>query len=276
MREPSIHTSRQVIKKFLEVNEHINNGNLVDFMVFCRKYSLDHRSLNVTTKKQEKKATKRVSGSIGDANMVADIIYSTRVKLKHIGVSKVKQTDPQWGQIKELTNTINEFCNQFGLDKRKGYIDFIGLGIKLFTTTNRPNFSFLLKWFNEKADWVVTEYEAGLEIKEDEYPVQTDYIHDIYCNKISSMTGIPTFYKRDTAQFVHFVRARQQADKDDVDYNVYIDAQFEALAFVNGVPKPDALYGDKAKERLVRYMSQNNLYIKKTKATSNVDYSKFK
>lgn len=246
-------------------------------MIFCRSHSLDHRSLNVTTKKQEEKATKRVSGSIGDANMVAEIIYSTRVRLKHIGVTKIKQTDPQWGQIKELTNTINEFCNQFDLPKRRGYIEFITWGVKLFMSTKRPNFSFLIKWFNEKADWIVNEYTSSIEISQDKQPIDTTIIHDLYCNRVSSMTGINTFYRMSDPQYVHFLRAKEDALKHNVDYEIYIEAQFEALAFCNGVPKPEDLYGDKARERLVRYMSQNNLIIKKpSQDTVGVDWSKFK
>lgn len=277
MREPSIHTSRQAIKKYLQKNNEINMDNLNDFMRFCRKYSLDHRSVYITTKRQEDKISKRVKGSIGDANLATEIIYSTRIKLKHIGVTKIKQTDPQWGQIKELTNTINDFCNQFELPKRKGYIEFISWGVKLFMTTKRPNFSFLIKWFNEKADWIVNEYESSIEIKKDPTPIDTTYIHDIYCNQVSSMTGINTFYKPDSPEYVHFVRAKEKAQQHDVDYEVYIDAQFEALAFCNGVPKPEDLYGSKARERLVRYLSKNNLIVKKKSSTNDeVDWSKFK
>lgn len=277
MREPSIHISRSAIIKFIQDNSSITGQNLDEFMKFSRKHSLDHRSLLSNNKKTQDKAQKRVKGSIGDAQMIADIIYSTRISLKHIGVTKIKQSDPQWGQLKELIPIINEFCNQNKLTKRQGYIEYISMGIKLFQSGRKPNYGFFIKWLAEKVDWVTNEYNSIQLLKGDKTPDDTKLIHDIYCAKVIEMTGIHNNYSKDPTQYTNFIEAKLFADNLDVDYEVFIEAQFEALAFCNGIPKITDLYGEKAKERLIRYMSANNLFIEnKGSMKSKVDWSQFK
>lgn len=277
MREPSIHISRSAIEKFLQENTYITPQNLEEFMVFGRKYSLDHRSLAATNKKIQEKAQRRVKGSIGDAQLIADLLYSTRIKMKHIGVTKIKQSDIQWTQIKELTLVINEFCNQNQLSKRKGYIEYITLGLKLFQSTKRPNYVFVLKWLNEKADWITEEYKSIKSMKLDDTPEDTRLVHDLYNQRVIEMTGIQNNYSKDPTQYKHFIESKKYIDAMDVDYEVFIDAQFDSLAFCNGIPKISDLYGDKAKERLIRYMSTNNLYLEnQTRTKPKVDWSQFK
>ena len=131
-REPSIHISRsklyQLIVKYIGEDLGGNNpksheyGGLdllkrVDYiMIEARQSSLDHRSIVGENKKVQTQAVRRASGSIGDANLLADIIYSTRIQLKHIGVTKIKQTDLQWASVKELVPVVNEFCQKFGFE----------------------------------------------------------------------------------------------------------------------------------------------------------------
>ena len=83
----------------------------------ARGYSLDHRSVFTNNKKQAQKVTNRTSSSIKDTNLLADIIYSSRIKLKHVGVTKIKQTDNQWVQLKQLVPIIEEFCSNIILRK---------------------------------------------------------------------------------------------------------------------------------------------------------------
>ena len=73
-------------------------------------------------KKNQKILSRRTQSTVGNANMLADIIYSVRIKLKHVGVTKIKQTDNQWAQIRELVPIIDEFCSYY-----KSFIKSAGL-----------------------------------------------------------------------------------------------------------------------------------------------------
>ena len=46
---------------------------------------------------------------------------------------------------------------------------------------------------------------------------------------------------------------------DEKDWNVFqfLDAQFEALAWCNGLPEPSQMYNDKAIERYNKYLYKN-------------------
>ena len=59
------------------------------------------------------------------------------------------------------------------------------------------------------------------------------------------------------------------------DYETYIEAQFEALSFCNGIPKIEDLYGDKANQRLLTYVPKYNIPLKTHKVEEDV-WNKFK
>lgn len=143
-REPSIHISKTLFYKLWNEMGGMISEEFVDkFFTKARQYSLDHRSVVGENKKVQTQAVRRASGSIGDANLLADIIYSTRIQLKHIGVTKIKQTDLQWASVKELVPVVNEFCQKFGFEPRQGYIEFVTTGIKLMSQAKRVNYNFL-------------------------------------------------------------------------------------------------------------------------------------
>ena len=146
-REPSIHISKSLFRKLWnEIGDKVSEEFVDKFFTRARQYSLDHRSVVGENKPIRKKAISRTSGSIGDANLLADIIYSTRIQLKHIGVTKIKQTDLQWASIKELVPVVNEFCQKYGFEPRQGYIEFVTTGLKLMAQAKRVNYNFCANW----------------------------------------------------------------------------------------------------------------------------------
>lgn len=149
------------------------------FFTRARQYSLDHRSVIGDNKPVRKKAISRTSSSIGDANLLADIIYSTRIQLKHIGVTKIKQTDLQWASIKELVPVVNEFCQKYGFEPRQGYIEFVTTGLKLMAQAKRVNYNFCANWLHQRVNWIIEIYDSEIEVKEDKYP---EYTREVYEN----------------------------------------------------------------------------------------------
>ena len=89
-REPSIHISKTLFRKlWKEMGGRVSEEFVDEFFTKARQYSLDHRSVVGEDKRVQTQAVRRASGSIGDANLLADIIYSTIVQLRHIGVTKI-------------------------------------------------------------------------------------------------------------------------------------------------------------------------------------------
>lgn len=57
---------------------------------------------------------------------------------------------------------------------------------------------------------------------------------------------------------------------------LYMNAQFDGLAFTGGIPFPSQFVGDKAVERLYRYMKKNGVSAKKPKSMSWLNLDRLK
>lgn len=264
MREPSIHITKSTFIKLLKKMPPENNLSWVDKLFeAARGNSVDHRSLLVTNKKKAERVIQRVSQPTAEANMLADIIYSSRVKLKHVGAIKIKQSDNQWASVKQLVEVVNQFCEAFNMSQRDGYIKFTEVGLKLMANSRKVNYNYTASWMLQKASWIVSTYKAQKEIEEDTDRRGTQEILDIYKAKVLGITGLPVIITpNDTPQdYTCFIHAREAADKLKVDYETYIDAQFDALSFCNGIPKKEDLGGTKGYDRLIQYLSHNKINL---------------
>lgn len=261
MRKPSIHIDIDTFTSIVKRLGKVDVSNIEAFFVIARKHSLDHRSITITNNKLKKEVQKVVQSSKGDASLMADILYATRIKLKHRGVKRIGPDDRDWAQVKSLANTANQFCDEFGLETREGFIKYVEIGLNKI-----QSFRAYLSKLNNMYETISREYEAGLNMKEDDNKEATLELHDIFVNKIADRTGLYESFKDKPDKMVSFYKARLMCDELDVDYETFIDAQFASLEWCNGLPSPESLYSDKAKERLNKYLYQNNTSIKpKTK-----------
>ena len=129
----------------------------------------------------------------------------------------------------------------------------------------------------QKVDWILNKFESDKLLAEDEFPEETTKMHDIYVSLIAEKTGIWNNYKGDPLQYVNFYWAKQLANQLNVDYETFIEAQFNALDFCNGIPKLEDLGNDKAKQRLTQYLSKNGLEVKEeSKMVSDDVWKDFK
>lgn len=276
MRIASLHILKTDLEKIIQKVGPITLDNLEEVMRIGRSISIENRSLQLTESKKGKESQRRLTGNVGDANMLADIIYSVRIKLKHVGVTKIKQTDSQWANIKELTQVINDFCEANNLEKRIGYIKFITIGIKLLASSNKPNYSYCAKWLTQKASWVISEYENTQLLENDTNKDGTKELYNSYITEVAERTGIYNYFSEDTTKMVCMLKARELSDKYNADYETFIRAQFTALEFCGGIPRPQDLYGEKASERLIKYVGTNGISLESHKEKNQVDWNKFK
>lgn len=277
MRQPSIHVTKDVFTKLINqfFSGDIKQSHIDELFRQARGYSLDNRSISVSASKY-KKISKHVEGSISDANLAADIIYSLRIKLHHLGVTKIKQSDPAWGQIRQLTPTLNQFCESHKFSKREGYITFIELGLKLMARNKRPNYGYTASWILNHAQFIEENYDSLESVKNDQYPQQTELLMSCYQTKVLEITGLSIDYKKNPQDYICFVKARELCDKLSVDYDTFIEAQFDALAFCNGIPNLADLSNEKSEQRLAKYISKNGLVIKPKSKLSETDWDNFK
>ncbi len=274
-RVPSIHIRKDDLIKVIEKHGEIGLDNLDIIMAECRKFSLESRSLYIDTKLEQDKVGKRLDSPTGDSNLLSDIIYAVRIKLKHIGVTKIRQGDNQWAPLKGLVSVVNEYCESRDFEKKEGYTKFVTMGLELLLKSKKkPNYGFICTNLLQMADTIIWELDAKEMIKNDDLPEATSLLHDTYVNMVAERTGIYQKYINIPNDYINFIKAREVADELSLDYNDYIFCHFKYLEFCGGIPKLTDLHGENAKKRIIPYISEAPGSKKNHKP--KVDWSAFK
>lgn len=248
MREPSIHITKSQFEEILNTLE-VDNFPVEAFFVIARKEAINHRAVLVSNNKNTKRVKNILLASKGDAALVADILYATRIKLKHRGVRKIRETEPRnWAVCKKIAELCNQFCEDFQLDTREGFIKYIELGIKKMD----GNYNNLLNRLSSMSEKISDLYSATLEMEDDSGNAKA--IHDYFIKRVADVTGIYESFVNQPDKYIHFVRLDKFLSEKGWDPTQFIDAQFESLAWCNGLPEPSQMYNDKAIERYNKYL----------------------
>lgn len=251
-RSPSIHITKSQFEEILNTLE-VDNFPVEAFFVIARKEAINHRAVLVSNNKNTKRVNNILLASKGDAALVADILYATRIKLKHRGVRKINESNSrEWANCKKLAEICNTFCEDFKLDTREGFIKYIETGLKRMT-----DYRNVMQRLISMQDNITNQIDAEIELKEDKDPGFTKDIHDEFIKRVASVTGIYESYEHQPEKYVHFLRIHNLMDEKDWNVFQFLDAQFEALAWCNGLPEPSQMYNDKAIERYNKYLYKN-------------------
>lgn len=252
MREPSIHITKSQFEEILNTLE-VDNFPVEAFFVIARKEAINHRAVLVSNNKNTKRVKNILLASKGDAALVADILYATRIKLKHRGVRKINESNSrEWANCKKLAEICNTFCEDFKFDTREGFIKYIEIGLKRMT-----DYRNLMQRLISMQDNLTNQVSAEMELAEDNDPGYTKDIHNYFIKKIANATGIYESYENQPEKYVHFMRLGKLMSEKGWNSIWFIDAQFESLAWCNGLPEPSQMYNEKAIERYNKYLYKN-------------------
>lgn len=251
-RSPSIHITKSQFEEILNTLE-VDNFPVEAFFVIARKEAINHRAVLVSNNKNTKRVNNILLASKGDAALVADILYATRIKLKHRGVRKINESNSrEWANCKKLAEICNTFCEDFKFDTREGFIRYIETGLKRMT-----DYRNVMQRLLSMQENITNQIDAEIELKGDKDPGFTKDIHDEFIKRVASVTGIYESYEHQPEKYVHFLRIHNLMDEKDWNVFQFLDAQFEALAWCNGLPEPSQMYNDKAIERYNKYLYKN-------------------
>lgn len=253
MRDPSIHITKHQFEKILSQLE-VYNFPIDAFFVIARKEAINTRVVVVTNNKTTKKVSNILLASKGDAALVADILYATRIKLKHRGVRKINESNSrEWANCKKLAEICNTFCEDFKFDTREGFIKYIEIGLKRMT-----DYRNLMQRLISMQDNITNQVSAEMELSSLDRSEFEEVIRikDYYFKKVASATGIYDGVDN-PEKLIHFLRLKTFLGERGWDYMKFIDAQFESLAWCNGLPEPNQMYNEKAIERYNKYLYKN-------------------
>lgn len=258
-REPSLHITRSRLIKILASCQIEGHKDLADIiMKRGANHSIQNRSIIITNDKIKRDMARIVKSSTGDSKLMNNLIYHIRRnKLRQKGASKIKTSNKQqWTYLNELSSKCIDFCNDFELDKKEGFISYLEIGLPKISSPRN-----LLRKLIDMYESICMIYESQKIIKDDEDSKLTEDIHNYYKNKIHQQTGIDNSYKKDPIVYKCFVGVKDIIKKYNVPYKMYIDAQFIGLSFTESIATPYQLITDKAIERLNNYLYKNKLKL---------------
>ena len=256
-RQPSIHISKRALYKVLKkvLPDDYSDKQL---KVLCKrvlqegvKYALTKRSLNVTNQRLAKSTKGIQETETEDVKLFAHLLTLCRKKLRHRSIVQPGPGSKDWSLIQGIIPNVNNFCDDFGLDKKPGYLSYIEIGLKKMG-------NFYLTNFHNLHTAIANDYAAIEELQQDMTPLRTEKAHSIY-SKHCGQLAIVRNYTNDPAKMVYFKRVAEKAAELKISLDHYIAAQFDGLKWAKTIPEPQQLVSDAAISRLQKYIVKANL-----------------
>jgi hypothetical protein len=261
IRDPSLHIRKsELIKVWEELDDKgVYNEEFIDkLFIKAKSKSCPSRSVYASNNKLEQKVEKLKLATRSNAGLFAQSILLIRRKLKHKGITLIKPADPEWLTVKEATNLATQFCNEFLIDRKIGYREYVEIGLSMMTHFNIGRFKSLHQS-------ICNRYEAIQEIRSDRWPDLTRNAHSTFLAIISEKTGFSESYEKNPDKYRFFVQVSRTCREIGITVQDWIKAQFAAFEWKNAVPEPSQLAGEKARERVMKYCFENDISLKHKK-----------
>ncbi len=248
----------------------LSGDKLVDFIfVQAKKHAVISRSLLENSRGSAKKLNKLTLSDTEQARLFAKLYLGKRRLLKHRGVALIRENSKDWALVKEAVFLANQFCEEVGLSNHAGYNEY--LDMFFMVSGKNPN---LVK-ANSLHSLVVESYFAKKKIVDDSHRWDTKLAYDHYVTKVEKATGVTLNYMTQPTKYQVFVDVVDEARKMKLSPEQFIDAQFAAFDWKKAIPEVSQLAGEKAVERAVKYMYQNEIKPNEKKPVK-IDFSKLK
>lgn len=248
-REASLHVTESKLKEILKKAFTNVSDDLVKYVLSeAYKHSVNNRSLLISNDKLQRSATKMLEAPLDHTLTMARIIYQVRKDKNHRGIIISKPGTRDWDMIKDITKNAIQFCEDYHMGYRQGFIEYIKLAIDKMQ-------KFGLNKITSMHDGICEDWAGIEELMGDPNPGLTERAYKEYNKFIyAKMSTIMVDYSKIPAKYICFMKAAQAAVKLKATPELYIKAQFKGLDWQQGVPDPMQLIGDKATERFQKYV----------------------
>lgn len=252
-RQPSIHiTEAKFLELIKEFNWAVNERQVNILIQAARKHQLSGRKLLSTNKKITQKANVIAKSPLEDAMIMAKAIYLNRSRLHHKGIEIAKPASRDFTIIKSITAHAIEFRDEFKFkNTTAAFMAYISFYLDIIGKQGKFNLITL----QNKAESIFNHYRGIIELEKDPNKKSTYTAYYWYRENVVKAIGeMLTDYTKIPDKYKYFVQVSAECKRLKVSTNTYINAQFEGLAWTKGIPEPAQLVGDKAMERLQKYL----------------------
>lgn len=277
-RDPSLHVRKSDLIRILsDVNFSRKSSKEIAEEIFrlAGPYQIKTRYLKILDLKSKLKS--KVEKSLKADENVPDklvetfnlLLLTTRKKMNpNIKVYPILKDSKDYLMLKEVAKLAHNFAEHFDIVPRKdGYVEYINIGLSKMAKYSLNRF----KYYDSK---IVEHFQNKLEVLHDDDRDATMEMYVEWQSIMLEYSGIEEIINIEDNydKFVHIVYARRDADKYSADYNFWIKAQFEELAFLKALPELSQLYGENAYNRFERFLKKS-IDNEETKKDSDVrDY----
>jgi hypothetical protein len=270
-RVNSLHITHPDFVKVLESvigKKRITPDEIEQVFKKASKLQITSRSIDVKAYKNNKLSNVALAKKT-DGELFSHLLKVIRQSHKHRGVRMYNEGDPEWATIKKLSSEANAFCENNSLERVDGYKKYIQTAMPLMK-------SFILPRMLGLSSVIADTYEALEEIRLDDNKDLTARVYQRYLQVINEKTSIIPNYSKEPLQYKYFIECAQMCKQLRVEPLDFIKAQFEYLP---SVPYPSQLVGEKARNRVSRYLydvASNKIQKPQDDPVLVIDFSKIK
>jgi hypothetical protein len=176
------------------------------------------------------------------------LTHHRKTVLLHKGVKMPKQDSRDWVYAESIIPDVNEFCFQYGLDKRTGYKKFIEIGCTLMP-------KFRLGYFSWKLEKIYEITELRDKIEFDPNKSLTTELVTLYQGKVLANSGV--WYRPNLEALGNFVDIAKFCKDNVISTRDFIEGAFRLLEFKKGIPNPSNMLGEKFLLSIAQYKAEN-------------------
>lgn len=244
-RRPTIHVTIQDLAKILKKLGIENPNELaINILKAAQPYQKHNRVFPRAFKNVRQEVDKVLQSNKNDVRKLNSILFNNKLTL--YTNNQLRENTAMYRTLQDICGHINEFCIRNNYSKDEGYPIYVMLATdimgKKFTITK---FAYL------SAD-IQKRYDISEMLSVPEYRNKVDLMSDAYINEAKNHTNFvrPINTIDDKG---YLLWAIKDADTAEANYDEWIIAQFEGLAFLDDIPKLSQLSGDNALSRYYSY-----------------------
>lgn len=247
-RDPSIHVRRSDLHAaLLKVGLKLPAGKFDSLLRALEPRQIRNRSIVQAPKAAAQRKAKVAAAEVPlTTKEIVNIIHTERVAAGHRMMAPIHEGDSSWTLATMVARDAYEFAKAYEYSPLSvGYRAYVAAGIKLMGRT------YALNKFRYMQERIYTAVGTEILVDRDPNPEATREMAAHYIAMAGDHSdAVVKLTKRDMADMIH---ARTDARICGADYEGWIAAQFDGLAFCGAVPRPTQLHGDTAMRRYRDY-----------------------